>query len=432
VRRVLDNVAWLVADRAARLTIGFAVSVIVTRQLGPEAYGSFSYAQASVAVLSFLSVAAIEAIVVRMLVDEPDSHAEILGSALALRLLGGMATLVVAVAVNHFAGRGAGLALVIALIAAATMFQSADVVDYWLRRRLASRYAVIARTVALVAGAGFRIAALQTRDPLLALAGAIFLEAALAAALLIYALHAVEPSSLAFRPTLARMTRLLRESSPLLLATIAIGIYVRFGFIVVGDVAGHAQVGQLAVASIVVEALHALPVAISATYGPILLAKRTTSPVLFEHELTQMLRLFVAAAFVISGAVCLLAPTGMTLVFGDAYAESGAVLAILVWSIVFVYINVASELWFVGTARQLYLLPKTMIAAACYLVLINALAPDYGAKGAAVATIVTYSITDFWSNLLFKATRPLFYRQARALLLLGPSRANSKPSNTDG
>jgi polysaccharide transporter, PST family len=426
-RRIVDNIAWLIVDRAVRLSVGFVVAIFVTRQLGPETYGAYSYAQASVSVLSFLGLMSIEAIVMRMLVDDPDQHEEILSSAMMLRLLGGAATVLASIMMTQIMGMEWELSLVIPLIAAVSLFQAAEVVEYWLRRKLASRAAVVARVVALCVGAVLRLVAAGLPQPLFALAAAALLESALVATLLLAALRRNDPSALVFRPSRPRMAAILRESSPMLLSAIAIAFYVRFGFIVLGNVAGHAQVAQLAVATIVADALHALPVAIAASYGPILLAKRAQAPENFHQELMRMLRVFVLGGALVATLVSLSAPWLMRSVFGNAYAESGDILAVLVWSNVFVYMSIASEFWFVGHAKQRYLLPKTMLAAACFLVLALILIPRYGATGAAVSTILTYFVSDFLSNLLFRDTRPLFYSQLRALLLLDP---RAKPRGT--
>lgn len=422
-RRVVSNVAWLVADRAIRLVLAFVVGVIIARRLGPGIYGAFSYAQATVSVLAFFGLAAVEAIVVRMLVDEPERRDEILGSALLIRVLGGGATVVAAIGATRVLGLDGDLALVVPLVAGVTLFQASDVVEYWFRRTLASRASVLARAGALVVGASLRILATTASHPLLALAAAALAEAALVAIVLMVTLRRVDPAAAKFTASGRRMAAIIRQAAPMLLSAVAVAVYVRFGFVVLGNVEGTAAVGQIGVASIVAEATHALPAAVAASYGPILLAQRKLQPAAFDEGFRRMLRWFVAIGILIALATCLAAPTVMPMLFGQAYVQSGRVLSILVWSIVFVYMSIASELWFVGQSQQRYLLPKTAVAAACFVVLSLVLIPRYGTVGAAITTVLTYSVSAFWSNLFFSATRPLFRWQLRALCLMGPGTA---------
>ena len=401
-RNVSLNTLWLLVDRGGRLAIAFFLGIWVARQLGPASFGVLTYAQALISVISFLNLAAIEAIVVRMLVDEPSRHDEILGSAVLLRVAGGLAAILTSVVLVYAMNAQGDLVFITPVIACTTLFQSVDVVDYWFRRILRSRYGVIARLLALLIGAILRIFATTTADPLRAVALAIAAESILVAIALTFAMRRTGASVMSWRPSWQRAVAIVRQSSAILLSAVAIAIYVRFGFIVLGNVAGSDQVGQLSVASTVAETLHALPVAFVASYGPILMGIRLTAPDAFQLKFRKLLQVFTVGSLLLALSVSLIAPWLMPFAFGKSYAASGTILSILVWSIVFVYISVASELWFVGNSLQRYLLPKTVVSAAAYLVLVMTLIPLYGAKGAAVATLITYSISAYWSNLIFQ------------------------------
>ena len=412
--------------------MGLFVSLFLARKLGPELYGDLSYAQASAGLLGFMSLLAIEAIVMRMLVDEPTRHPEILGSALALRMLGGGTMVLTATISMLVFGVQSSMALAIPLIAGTALFQSVDVVDYWFRIKLLSRYAVTARVCALLIGAALRVWAAGAPSPLVALAMVILVESTLVAAGLLFVFVRVDRAEKRFQASAVRSREILRQSAPMLLSAVAIAIYVRFGFIVLEKVSGSFHVGQLGAATMVAETLHALPVAIAASYGPILLAKRRVDPIAFERDLVRLLRLFSAGGIAMATVVCLYAQWFVPAVLGVDYAESGKVLSVLVWSIVFVYLSVASEFWFIGHSYQRYFLPKTLVSAGVFILLTLLLIPRFGALGAAVATVVTYSVSAFWSNLLFRTTRPLFYWQARALLLLRVPVARANAPSQEG
>lgn len=422
-RRLAENVAWLLVDRGTRLGLAFLTSLVVARQLGPGTYGKLSYAQASIGLLSFLSMLAIESIVIRMLVDEHDEQEEILGSAFLLRLIGGAATVLSSIVMMRILHAEHVLQVITPVIACVSLFQSSDVIDYWFRRKLLSRFGVVGRVAALAVGAVIRILACRSDHPLEAMALAILIESMLVAGALIFALRQAGFSVAHWRPTWRRSQAILRQALPMLLSAVAVAVYVRFGVIVLGKVADSYQVGLLGVANTVAETMHAVPVAIAASYGPILLGKRLAAPESFQRDFLRLLRFFTLGGIVLALSVSIAAPWLMPLAFGSAYAGSGPILAILVWSVLFVNISVASELWFVGNGLQRYFLPKTLIAACIYLLLTATLIPRFGARGAAVATLVTYGVSAFLSNSIFSATRPLFYWQTRALLLLDPSPA---------
>ncbi len=418
VQPLASNVAWLLVDRAGRLGLGLVVSIYLARSLGPALFGALSYAQATIGLIGFFALLSTEAIIIRMLVDEPKRSAEILGSALAIRAAGGLALVAAASLIAVIVDVPAGVGPALVLISAGTFFLSADVVDHWFRVRLQSRFPVVARLCALSVGAALRIAAAASPDPVQAVALAILVESTIIGAALLLTFHWRNSASDGFVVARSRVRRILAESAPMLLSAVAVAIYVRFGFIVLERTAGTAEVGQLGAATLVAETLHALPVAIAGSYGPILLARRQQNQAMFEHDLLRLLRMFHAAGLVTSLVVCLSAPAFMPFLLGPDYAASGQILAVLVWSILFVYLSVGSELWFIGSGTQRYLLAKTLLSAAVFVALALILIPRYKGLGAAWTTVLSYSVSAFWSNLVFPGTRPLFYRQLRALLFM--------------
>ncbi len=415
-RSLYANIAWLIADRGARLLIAFGVNAWIARVLGPEQYGALSYAQAAVSVIGFLNLAAIEAILVRMLVDHPEERGQILGSALLLRGGGGLLTLLVVSIAMRLVAAPHDAAVIAPLIAATTILQAFDVVEYWLRLQLKSRYGVIARITGLLLGGAARLAALLAPDPLVALAAAMVFEAALVAAGMYLASRYTGLHLRIGRIDVPRCRRILREAGPMIAAAAAVSIYVRFGYLILGNSHGTQDVGLLSVANVVAEALHAPATAVAASYGPILLALRD-DPAEFGQQLRRLMRLASLASLTLAAGATLLGPILIPLIFGARYAASGPLIAILAWTVPFVYLSVVSELWFVGHGLQRYILPKTVMAAVLYVALNLIVAPHYGATGVAGVTVLTYSISAFWSNLALRATRPLFIQQLRAFAL---------------
>ena len=130
------------------------------------------------------------------------------------------------------------------------------------------------------------------------------------------------------------------------------------------------------------------------------------------------MRYFIIGSLAMAAVMTIASEPIMHALFGSGYTGSGRVLSVLVWSIVFVYISVASELWFVGHGMQRFLFAKTLSSAVIFVVLCFVLIPSFGATGVAFATLVCYSFSALFSNLLFAETRPLFKHQLRAFAVL--------------
>jgi PST family polysaccharide transporter len=78
--------------------------------------------------------------------------------------------------------------------------------------------------------------------------------------------------------------------------------------------------------------------------------------------------------------------------------------------------GVAITNWFVAEGRQGGLMLRSVLAAALNIVLNFGLIPAFGARGAALATLVSLTFAYVFANALFPSTRLLFRLQMRALL----------------
>lgn len=410
------NILWTLFDKGGRILIAFCTGVVVARLLAPEQFGILSLANATVAVLSFLNLAAIEGVVVWALVKNPDEKGVILGSACLLRFLGGVATVgAVMLIAPLYTQQPPMVALIAPIIATTTLFSSLEVGEYWLRQIFASKYSTIVRQLGLLVGAGARIWAAGLESPLLPLALVIAGESLLIAGGLVLSLRLVDASPWRWRVVFPRCRSLLVDALPLLLAAAAVGLYVRVGVLILGQSHDAEAVGLYSVATIMTETVHALPVAVMATVSPMLLALRVKDEAAFDVAFQRWLVRMVWLGLVVCTMLYLAAPRLMALLFGNRYQGSVEVFQWLIWSAFFVYLSIASEPWILGNGHQRYQLPKTLLAAAVSIVLNLRLAPSMGAIGVAIATGVSYATSAWISNLIFRNTRPLFRMQVMAL-----------------
>ena len=105
----------------------------------------------------------------------------------------------------------------------------------------------------------------------------------------------------------------------------------------------------------------------------------------------------------------------VTLLYGEAYQDAGTVLAIHVWAAISVFLGVASGKWFLAENRQLLSLQRTVLGAVVNVALNFWFIPIYGAVGAALATVLSYTITVFFADLMHKETKKMFSMKVSAL-----------------
>ena len=402
------NVGWLIGDRVFRLVVGLGVNVWMVRYLGADTLGLLSFSQSVVAVLAILSQLGLETIVVRDLVRRPDEANTILGTALGMRVAGAALTLALSLAAMAALRPGESAPRVLALIfSGATFFQSLDVIEYWFQSRSLVAPFVAARATAFVAISIAKVVALLSGASLQTLALLIAGEFACAAlALLIgYRLHGVSPASWRFEPKRALGLRALvqQATSPrdqTILTTLR----------------GDHENGIYAAAQRLTEIIYFVPVAMMAAANPTLLRSYQRDGEEYGRRLGRVFSLLFWGAIVIAIGVSALSGWIVMRLFGPGFRAAGPVLAIQVWSAPALFLGVAQTNWFVARGRQRALMLRSVVGAVTSLIANLWLVPPLGARGAAIAMVISQTAAHVLTNLAFPSTRALFRLQWRAVV----------------
>lgn len=417
LQRIVGNSGWLFADKALRLGVGFFVSVWLARYLGPDRFGLLSYATAFAALFASLAALGHEGIVVREVVREPANRGEILGSAFVLRLAGGGLAAALTVAAVMLLRPGDSLVVwLVVVVAAGTVFQSFDVIDYWFQSRVESKYSVWARNSAFLLIALLKVALILLMAPLLAFAAAGLAEAVLAALGLlgVYLYSGQRPGS--WRWSRPRAMRLLRDSWPLCLGALSIAVYMRIDQVMLGDMAGDKAVGIYSAAVRLTEAWYCIPVVVVSSVFPAILQSRAADEAFYYRRLQRLFSLMAGISLSIAVPVSFLSGWLVTLLFGAGFADAGPVLAIYIWASFFVFLGVAQGAWDLAENLTGLMLFRLASGAGLNIVLNVFLIPAYGVMGAAAATVISQAFSAVVLNVVHVKTRRIFYMQMNSLL----------------
>ena len=411
------NFGWLLAERAGRSVLGALVGLLVARYLGPEKLGSLAYCVALVTLLGFAPGLGLDAVVKREVLHAPDKTTEVLASSLVLRLMAGLfayaAVWIAARSGRGFAGDEARLFTIIGLV----MFQPALFLsDLWLQAQLRAKWATGVRLGALGVASALRLWLILAHASLAAFAWVIVAEMILSG---IGFFSVARRSGLRFPISAARiatMKRLAGEAWPLMFTAFAIVVYLRIDEIMLRQMAGPAAVGVYAAAVKLSESWSFLPTALAASVLPALLRARQEAAA-YQGRLQEYYDLSAAAAYGLSIVIAPAAPWIVRLAYGDAFAAAGPILAVHIWSSIFVFLGVARGQWLVNEGLQRFYLVATLGGAVLNILLNYLLIPRWGGLGAAVATVISYGLAAWLTSYFHPAVRATAAMQTRALLL---------------
>jgi PST family polysaccharide transporter len=221
-----------------------------------------------------------------------------------------------------------------------------------------------------------------------------------------------------WRADRATARQLFSESWPLMLNSAAVLLAIRIDQTMLTLMQGVHENGIYAAAQRLTEVLFFIPLAVASAAAPTLLRSHARDRAEYEHRLGRVFTLLAWSAIAIALPVSILANWLTVALFGSAFRDSGPVLALHIWSTPGLFMGAAITNWFIAEGRQGELMLRSVLGAALNIALNLGLIPAYGARGAALATLVSQTFAYVFANALFPSTRPLFRMQMRALLPL--------------
>ena len=411
------NTSWLVADNLLRMLIGLIVGIWVARYLGPAAFGELSYALALVGMFSVIAGLGIDSNIIRDLVIESERQSEILGTAFWLKLAGGVFAIILCVGMVGILRMDQIQTIWLTIILSTGMlFLAAETISLWFQARVQSKSVVVAKNAIYVLGGLTRIGLIHNEAPLVAFAWVVIIESACVALALLgvyYREKGLFTTAWVFRWSRARA--MLREGWPLLLSAVSSMLYLRLDMIMLGEISGDEAVGVYGAATRLSEVWYFFPMAIVSSLQPGLVKARQLG---YEQFLKRLFRIYVLMSMLsvfVSVLTLIVAEPVVGLLYGVQYQQAGAVLVLHVWASVAVFLGVASSQYLVIENLQKISFYRTAIGLACNAILNFMLIPAFGAKGAAVATLISYSVATF-SIVLFPQARSQVRLMLQSLL----------------
>ncbi len=406
LQNVVSNTGWLFSEKMVRMGVGLFVGVWVARFLGPEQFGYLSYALAFVSLFSAIAGLGLDGIVVRDLVRDPSDKDKILGTAFVLKFLSGVSTfLIVLTAIRLLRPTDSLTFWLVGIIAGGMIFNAFDTIDFWFQSQVQSKFSVVAKSSAFLLISVAKVALILTNAPLIAFAGAGFAEIMIGSMGMVITYRVSAGHIRRWRSNLSVAKRLLKDSWPLILSSLAIMIYMRIDQVMIGEMVGSREVGIYSVAVQLVEAWFFIPGIIVSSVFPSIVEAKDMGESVFYERLQQLYNFMAFTAYVIAVPVTFIAGWVIKTLYGGAYSKAGPMLAVLIWSILFTNLGVARSTFL--TTMNWTKVHFLTVGLGCVInVILNYfLIPLYGGLGAVIASCVAYWFAAHGACFMY---RPLY------------------------
>ncbi len=394
-KKYFENTSWLLAERIVRLVISFIVNIYVIRYLGPNDFGLLSYAISFAALFATLSTLGLDSLIIRELVKEPAKRDTYLGSVFVMKIFGSVGSYILIAATVLLTNESSFTILLIFLISASTLFQSFNVVDFYFQSKVLAKFSVIVQFTTAMLMAGIRILLIQFHAGLWLFALTVTLESAFWAIGFVAVYKKQGLKILSWKYNKETAVQLIRDSWPLILSGIVISVYMRIDQVMIKKMLNDQEVGYYAAAVRISEAWYFIPMVITTSLFPAIVNAKKTSEILYMNRLQKLYDLLAWMSIAIAIPVTIFSGTIVKLLLGPQYFSSADVLTVYIWAGVAVFLGVGSSQYLITENLTKLSFYRTFIGMIFNIILNFILIPKIGIVGAAIATLISYTLATF-------------------------------------
>jgi O-antigen/teichoic acid export membrane protein len=407
-QKYFQNTGWMFLGRFFTLGISFFVGAYIARYLGPANYGLLSYVISFVGLFGFLASFGIDGIISREIIKNHERKDELIGTGFFLKLIGGVLAIITTITVGYFSTSDNFTFLLILLFSLSFIPQAFNIIEIYFQSQVLSKNVVRAQISATIIATILKILVVVLNKGIFWLTLIYIVEASLFALFLLitFKYYGHRFRNWQFNKKIA--TSILKDSWPLMLSTVAIGIYMKIDQVMIKHMLGNEQVGIYAVAVKLSEFWYFIPGVICTSLFPSIVKSLNTNTEFFESRMKRLYSLMFWMAFSIAVFMTIFASLIIRLLFGDIYINSVAVLQIYVWVGIPVFIGVSLGQFVILNNLSKILFYTTIFGALANIFLNLFLIKEYGIIGAATSTLVSYILATV-AIIFFKNTKKQFF-----------------------
>ena len=415
--KIIANINWLTVEKIFNMLVSLFVGVWVARYLGPDKYGAMNYAVAFIALFAPLSRLGLDTIVVRNIVQNPEKKDEHLGTTLFLKFVGSVVMFVLAaVLINFLKTDHPQIKIYVLILAFGHIFKSMDTINLWFQSQIQSKYTVFSRSASLAIISLMKIAFILTQSPLIAFIWTLLIDMIISTVFLFLFYQAKgEISIFKWKMKISVLKDMMKDSWPLMLSSIAVLIYMRIDQVMLGSMISSRALGIYSAAVKISEKWYFIPIIISISVFPAIVNAKKRSEKLYLSRLQRLYDLFTWFSISFALLITIFSKHIILFLYGKDYLQASPVLSVHIWAGVFVFLAVASERYLITENTTKISFYRNLLGAVFNVILNVILIPSYGMMGAAYATLFSYMVSGYLSNILFKKSRKIFFMFLKSL-----------------
>ncbi len=403
-KKVTKNTMWIMSERIIQMLISLVVGVISARYLGPSNYGILNYGASLVTLFTSISQLGLENVIIKELIEKRSENGKIIGTAMVMRLISSALSIIcIAIIVLILKPNDSVILLVTILQSFALAFQIYEILDFWFQSNLNSKYVSIAKAIAYVVVAVYKILLLIFGKSVewFAISTTLDYLLILSIMLLMYKRNKGQKLNVSFDYGKS----LFKQSYHFIISGLMITLYMQMDKIMIGNYINQNAVGLYSAATTISTMWGFIPTAIINSMRPVIIEASKESEKLYLkrqrllYAITFWMGIFFALAITIFSNIII------NILYGKEYQGATIALMISAWYPTFAYLGTARTPWIVINNKNKYSKKYVFWGAITNFLLNMLLIPKMGINGAAVATLICQFIVAIVAPAFYKETR---------------------------
>ena len=403
-RKVAKNAMWMIGERIFQMILSLFIGIVSARYLGPENYGTLQYGAALVTLVSAIAKLGLDNIIVKEYVNRKDENGLVLGSVFAMRMISGLLS-IVSIMTYTFIFNGDDNTIIITtfLQSFILIFEAYDLIDFWFQSQLKSKYVSIAKTIAYVVMAIYKIVLLVLGKSVEWFAFATSLEYIII--LIILFVMYLKNGGQKLQFSFYEGKKLIKQGYHFILASLLITLYTQMDKIMIGELRNETEVGLYSIAVAISTIRGFIPNAIIISMRPTIYEAKKNNEEIYQKRLIHLYALVFWCGIIFALGTTIFADFIVDILYGEQYKGAEGALRIVSWSTIFAYLGTARSVWIVCEDKNKYSKKYVFWGAVINLILNLIMIPKIGIIGAAIATLIAQIIVAIIAPLFYKETK---------------------------
>jgi O-antigen/teichoic acid export membrane protein len=401
--REFNNIKHLFFSYLLKYLVGLFINIWIVRSLGEENFGIFSYVTSLSGIFSIVSTFGLQTVIITSILNSNiDQQNLVISNSFILSVITGIVAAIGQLLFVLYYNLSEKTVIILCLINLIIyFFDTFKILTYYYEAKVESYKVAKINNISFLFCTIFRIFILYNGLNLYYLAFSYVVDYIITAFLLYYSF----PKYL-FRANKCIYDKkvliaIIRQSLPFLFSGLFINFFMKIDLIMIKNIMNNKDAGIFASSIRLTEIWYFIPGLIQSSYFPNLFNDKDHQN-LFNLKIIKLYKLLILFSLFIIIVTTLFGKFIIIKLFGNNYIEAYEPLKIHIWALLFVSISVIrnSKLFALGLSTIFFKI--TVIGALTNLILCYFLIKQYGIIGASLATVISYFIISYITNIMFK------------------------------